>query len=103
MEPFQVTATESGSRIDLLPVMDLRVSPPFHATMVDLVARAKPLEIAAPDVERLSTPCIQVLLAAAQALEKAGTPFKIVAPSDAFIAAFDDLGLFPVIMKWRVE
>lgn len=103
MEPFQVAASESGSRLGLLPVMDLRVAPAFRSTLLDLIAQGRPLEIAADDVERLSTPCIQVLLAGAAAMEKAGIPFRIVGPTDAFIAAFDDLGLFPIIMKWQVE
>lgn len=103
MEPFHLVGSESGVRVELLPVMDLRAAEPLKATLQEAIGRGGEVEIAASAVERFSTPCLQVLLAAAAAMDKAGITFKVTAPSDAFIGAIDDLGLFPVIMKWKVE
>ncbi|MEO5337029.1 MAG: STAS domain-containing protein [Magnetospirillum sp. WYHS-4] len=100
---FALSDSGTGCRIDLLPVMDLRAAGPFKGILEQAIGRGVEVTIAAADVERLSTPCIQVLLAATAAMEKGGIAFRIVGPTDAFISAFDDLGLFPVIMKWKVE
>jgi hypothetical protein len=54
-------------------------------------------------VDRLSTPCVQILLSAAQHMEQNGISFVIKSPSDSFVTAFDDLGLFSYLMKWPVQ
>jgi anti-anti-sigma regulatory factor len=51
-------------------------------------------------VERMSTPCAQVLLAAGLAAESAGARFQIVNPSDAFRTALADLGLQQQFKNW---
>lgn len=51
-------------------------------------------------VERLSTPCIQVLLAAGRGAEAAKVSFQIVDASDAFRAAVADLGLETQFCNW---
>jgi anti-anti-sigma regulatory factor len=59
--------------------------------------------IDASAVDRLSTPCVQILLSAVQHMEQHGISFVIRSPSDAFVTAFDDLGLFSYLMKWPVQ
>jgi anti-anti-sigma regulatory factor len=51
-------------------------------------------------VERMSTPCMQVLLAAGRSAEAAKVSFQIVDASDAFRAAVADLGLETQFCNW---
>jgi anti-anti-sigma regulatory factor len=53
-------------------------------------------------VDRVSTSCIQVLLAAARSADGAGTPFKIANASAALRAALADLGLQAEFENWMV-
>lgn len=54
----------------------------------------------ASTVERASTPCMQVLLAAARSADAAGVSFTITNASDAFGRALADLGLQSNFSKW---
>jgi chemotaxis protein CheX len=51
-------------------------------------------------VERMSTPCAQILLAAGRAAGAAGRPFKITNASEVFRAAIADLGLQSDFSNW---
>lgn len=51
-------------------------------------------------VERMSTPCMQVLLAAGRAADATKVSFQIVDASDAFRAAVADLGLETQFGNW---
>jgi chemotaxis protein CheX len=48
----------------------------------------------------MSTPCIQVLLAAGCAADVSRKPFKIVNASDVFRSAIADLGLHGEFSNW---
>jgi anti-anti-sigma regulatory factor len=56
----------------------------------------------ASTVERMSTPCAQVIVAAGRAADLASSSFRIVGASEAFRAALDDLGLQAEFEKWMV-
>jgi anti-anti-sigma regulatory factor len=51
-------------------------------------------QIDAHDIIQISTQAVQVLVAAATSFEAAGLPFLYCDPSDAFIDALSDLGLY---------
>jgi len=53
-------------------------------------------------VERMSTPCVQVLLAAGRAADLAGSAFQIINASDVFRTALADLGLQTEFSNWVV-
>ena len=54
-------------------------------------------------VDRMSTPCVQVLLAAGRSADAAKVSFQIVDASDAFRAAIADLGLETQFCNWMLE
>ncbi|HEX2943060.1 MAG TPA: hypothetical protein VHO91_18555 [Rhodopila sp.] len=56
--------------------------------------------IDAQAVERLATPCAQVLLAFGHAAESAGLAPRIEGASEPFRAALSDLGLLANFSKW---
>lgn len=53
-------------------------------------------------VDRMSTPCVQVLLATGHAADSASTGFKIINASDVFQAALADLGLQSEFSNWTI-
>ncbi|WP_311982466.1 STAS domain-containing protein [Bradyrhizobium japonicum] len=53
-------------------------------------------------VDRLSTPCVQVLVAAALAAASANVPFRIANASEVFRAAVVELGLETQFRNWMV-
>ncbi len=103
MEPFTISKTEDAVQLGLVASMDLRAAEPLLHSLHEILAQGGKVVIDAAAVDRLSTPCVQILLSAAQHMEQHGIPFVIRAPSDAFVSAFDDLGLFSFLMKWPVQ
>ena len=73
----------------ILPtVLDLAAAESFLGTMLERLRADEPLRVDASQVETLTLPCIQIILAARQ-----GGRILIENPSPAFAAAFADLGL----------
>ena len=93
--------TVPGSKAIVLPsVLDLLAADSLRARLVAAVGERAPIVLAAGDVERMSTPCAQVLLAAARTAEMAGISMHIDNASRGFIDALDDLGLRGTFEKW---
>lgn len=86
--------------LEQLPqVLDLSLAQALRDRVAEGL-RAGALTVDAGAVERVSTPCLQVLLAAGRAAEQAGTSYSIVNASDAFGSALADLGLRTAFSKW---
>ena len=103
MEPFTISKTDDAVQLGLVASMDLRAAEPLLHSLHEILSQNGKVVIDAAAVDRLSTPCVQILLSAAQHMEQHGIPFVIKSPSDAFVSAFDDLGLFSFLMKWPVQ
>lgn len=100
---LKLESSDDASRLDLPPVMDIAVAGELHGALRQAAERGMPLTINAESVERMSTPCAQVLLAAANTMTRSNMAFTLASPSDGFIEAFSDLGLFPVLKQWNIE
>jgi len=103
MEPFSIVKTDDATQLKLAATMDLRAAEPLLHSMQEAMGQGGKLVVDAAAVDRLSTPCVQVLITALQHMEQNTMPFVIKSPSEAFVSAFDDLGLFSYLMKWPVE
>ncbi len=89
---------EPRQPLNKLPsVLDLTGAQSLRDTLVALLGDGS-LLLDASAVERMSTPCAQVLLAA----DLAGSPFQVFEASDVFQAALADLGLQDEFKKWMV-
>jgi two-component system, chemotaxis family, chemotaxis protein CheY len=75
-------------RLKLPTVLDLAAAERFLDTICRQMPTEGQMQMDASDVETLTLPCIQILLAALQ-----GGQVSIHAPSRAFVSAFEDLGL----------
>jgi chemotaxis protein CheX len=102
-EPVLVANGKKESRVTLGPVLDIRAAGPLHAGLKKALRRGKPIVLDAAQVDRLSTSSIQVLLAASKSVEAAAGRIVLAQASDAFVAAFSDLGLFAKLMSWQAE
>jgi chemotaxis protein CheX len=91
-----------GDALTGLPqVLDLTQAQNLRDTMAARLGSG-PLVLDASAVERMSTPCAQVLLAAGRAADLAGSPFRIINSSDVFQTALIDLGLEAEFKNWTV-
>jgi chemotaxis protein CheX len=79
----------------LPPSLDLGAAEALLQTMRDVIQEGGSIDGAL--VERVSTPCLQVLAAGAAAARHAGLAFRIVAPSPVLLAAIADLDLAAAI------
>ena len=77
------------SELKLPPVLDLAAAEDFFDTVRERVRTGSRLSLDASGVETLTLPCIQIILAA----QKSCNRMSVNQPSNAFIAAFADLGL----------
>jgi anti-anti-sigma regulatory factor len=92
----------SGAASNTLPqVLDLTQAQNLRDSMTALLADGT-LVLDASDVERMSTPCTQVLLATGRAADLAGSSFQIINVSDVFRSALADLGLQAEFKNWMV-
>jgi len=82
-----------ASRTILLPaVLDLAAAEELSRTLVGRLTEGG-IEIEGSAVERVATPCLQVLAAAAASARGQHHPFRLCRPSAALQAAISDLGL----------
>lgn len=59
------------------------------------------LNLDGSETTHVTTPGIQILLAAAQSAKSKGGKIVLINPSSALEAAFDDLGLTHTLQEWR--
>ncbi len=90
---------DEQSTCRLNPVLSLAEARDLHDQLKTALG-AKDITIDAGQVERMSTPCVQVLLAAGCAADAAGHRFRIANASESFLAALADFGLQSKFSKW---
>ena len=91
---------EDSSVIDLDSDLELVAATTLKERLIEAVDRDVAVVIDASSVERLTTPCVQVLVAAAQSLAGQDKGLMFKDPSEAFVSAFSDLGLEDVLQQW---
>jgi len=89
-----------GLRIDLAAVMDATMAVELRDVLAEAIASNKPVRVSAGPVEQISTGCVQMLLAGAKSAARTDRTFIVSDQSDAFQAAFDDLGLNEISENW---
>lgn len=102
-QSFRILARGKGSHCDLGATLDLRAAQPLKNALLRALGKKKSLVLEASSVERLSTACIQLLIAAGTAFKEADLAFSLQNPSATLAESFNDLGLRPVLEEWRLE
>ncbi len=80
--------TQTMSSFTLPPVLDFAAAEGFQASLIEKLQANSALQLDAAAVETLTTPCIQLILAAAKSHQ-----IRICNATEAFDSAFSDLGL----------
>ncbi|CCD85464.1 conserved protein of unknown function, putative anti-sigma factor antagonist [Bradyrhizobium sp. ORS 285] len=80
-------------------MLDLTQAAQLREEMIRIAADSS-IVLDASGVGRMSTPCAQILLAAARSAQAANKPFRITQASELFRAAIIDLGLQHELDKW---
>ncbi len=91
MSVIDAVADSPPLEISLPAILDMRHARALKVSLDGIAQRA--VEIDGSNVARLSTGCIQVLVAFLRMRSQAGSPVIIRHPSPAFLQAFTDLGL----------
>lgn len=65
-----------------------------------MCSRSQQVVFSAASVERIGTPCVQVLVAAARGLAAENRTLSLLQPTDAMRVAFSDLGLSAELDQW---
>jgi chemotaxis protein CheX len=95
--------TEHGCDFVLQSTLGLSDASLLRDNLLLVITAGDDLYLDASGVERVSTPCIQVLYAAALEVEAAGGRFHIVSPSQIVADAFHDLGMAIPFKRWSSE
>ncbi len=94
LEDLMIPMTDSPT-FRLPPSLDLAAAETLLQTVRHVLQEGGSIDGA--QVERVSTPCLQVLAAGAAAARHAGLTFRIQAPSPVLLAAISDLDLVAAI------
>ena len=86
--------------IALAAVADMAVARDVTEALRGALERQAAVVVDAAAVEELSTPCAQALASAATSFAAANVALTFRQPSDAFIAAFNRIGLYAAMMQW---
>jgi chemotaxis protein CheX len=86
--------------IALAAVADMAVARDVTEALREALDRQAPVVVDAAAVDDLSTPCAQALASAAASFAGANVALAFRQPSDAFIAAFNRIGLYAAMMQW---
>jgi anti-anti-sigma regulatory factor len=98
------SAAGGGARdrdlLALPAVLDIAAAHGLKEALLDAGSSSASLIIDGANVERVGTPALQVLLAAARELGGGERRFALTNPSPALRAAFADLGLAAELQRW---
>ncbi|MFZ1992045.1 MAG: STAS domain-containing protein [Alphaproteobacteria bacterium] len=85
--------------VTLPPIANLTAAADLKQSLVDALDSGKGVEIDASAVQNITSPCWQVLVAAAKSFGEAATatPFNVTKASPAFIEAAGTLGIAQVL------
>lgn len=83
--------------------LDLLAAEALKADLLELLHKDGNLVIDGREVERVSTPCIEVLVAAYAAFDADGRKFVLSQPSALLCDAFEAIGLADRIELWSAS
>lgn len=83
------TTDQAAELVKLPAVLDLAAADQLQSTLLRGLEAARPLRLDASDVETITLPCMQVIMAAAKSDER----LAVVNPSTELVQAFADLAL----------
>jgi len=83
--------------------LDLAAVQVLKESLADAMLAGNDVIVGGANVERVGTPAVQVLLAAARTLASEGRRFALTQPSEALRAAAKELGLADTFEQWSIR
>jgi chemotaxis protein CheX len=102
-DAFSIQSDGDNVIIGLVSILDMSVADDFLSQMREGVAGHKNLSLNAQNVERLSTPCVQIMLSAAAEIENKGGRFTVENISKGFERSMRELGLSDHLKNWSAN
>jgi len=93
MMPFTSNESDDHIHVTLKSVLDLNLAETLHQKLLDVLMTGKAINILAGEVDRITTPCLQIMLALKNRAMQEKISFAIPEMSDAFRAALKETGL----------
>jgi chemotaxis protein CheX len=94
---------EDTATLTLPPVSDAGAAQDLKESLAPLVQRGAPIRLmGGGEVERITTPCMQVLIAADRALAPQRAGLVLAAASEPMRLAFREMGLSDELDRWMV-
>lgn len=93
MNSFVMTDSDKGIDLILKPVMDLSVAEELRHAFMDCMAKEKHINVMAGEVVRITTPCLQLLLALKNEMVSQDKDFWVIDMSEPFQTALKVVGL----------
>ena len=93
MSILKTTDSKDEIHLFLKPVMDLSMAEDLRLSFLECIDKEKNINVMAGDVERITTPCLQVLFAMKNKATQQEIDFLIPEMSEAFQKALKDVGL----------
>ncbi|MDH3659459.1 MAG: STAS domain-containing protein [Alphaproteobacteria bacterium] len=103
MSGLQSELVDDVCQITLPRVLDIPAASDLRDTVLEMVDSEMTVTLRSDEVEQVTTPGIQVLLAVAAHVERKKARLTVAKPSEALVDGFSDLGLFSQLMAWNVE
>ncbi|WP_269586083.1 STAS domain-containing protein [Roseibium sp. Sym1] len=89
-----------STEVELPEILDLESVPKLRECLAGALSEQSEIQIDAGKVERIGTPAVQVLLAAAAELAGEKRRLVLTGSSSVFQSAFEDLGLSSQYAEW---
>lgn len=93
MSAFTMKDSEEGNEVVLHAVLDLSTAEELLQGFRACLENGKKITVIGAEVERLTTPCLQILVAVKNKTSQLNIEFIISEMSDAFEKALKDIGL----------
>lgn len=90
-------------QITLPPILDIPAAADLKETVLEKVTPGINLTLHSDEVEQITTPGIQMLMAIVAHIADQKANLTVVKPSDVLVDGFNDLGLFSQLMAWNIE
>jgi anti-anti-sigma regulatory factor len=94
---MRLAEPRAAAILRLPPVLDSGGAEGLRRGLQESLARSGGVAVQGGDVERVSTACLQVLVAAARTARSRGQTFRLEAASSCLHTALEELGLSAVI------
>ncbi|SCA54850.1 conserved hypothetical protein [Candidatus Terasakiella magnetica] len=99
-DTFSIKVENGVAGLSLIPILDMSVAEELLMSFRECTTLSKDVTIDSEGVERISTPCVQVMLAASIDVEANGGKFSIKNTSSGFERGMRDLGLSEYLDNW---